>query len=58
MILRQNRNNRRLIASENFFFFLLEDTMIWNNIYPAEAHKLERFRKVARKSEEVWTTLF
>ena len=27
--------------------------MIWNNIYPAEAHKLERFRKVARKSEEV-----
>ena len=27
--------------------------MIWNNIYPAEVHKLEQFRKVARKSEEV-----
>ena len=51
MILRQSRNNRRLIPSEDFLF--LEDTMIWNNIYPAEAHKLEQFRKVARKSEEV-----
>ena len=57
MILRQNRNNRRLIASENFFF-LLEDIMIWNNIYPAEVHKLERFRKVARKSEEVGPPCF
>ena len=27
--------------------------MIWNNIYPAEAHKLKQFRKVALKSEEV-----
>ena len=27
--------------------------MIWNNVYPAETHKLEQFRKVARKSEEV-----
>ena len=46
MILRQNRNNRRVIASEDFFFiFLLEDTLIWNNIYPAEAHKLKRFQK-------------
>ena len=32
--------------------------MIWNNIYPAEAHKLERFRKVARKSEEVGPPCF
>ena len=47
-----------LIQSEDLFFFLLEDTMIWNNIYPAEAHKLERFRKVARKSEEVGPPCF
>ena len=46
-----------LIQSEELFF-LLEDTMIWNNIYPAEAHKLERFRKVARKSEEVGPPCF
>ena len=32
--------------------------MIWNNIYPAEAHKLERFRKVTRKSEEVGPPCF
>ena len=32
--------------------------MIWNNIYPAEAHKLEQFRKVARKSEEVGPPCF
>ena len=32
--------------------------MIWNNIYPAEAHKLERFRKVAHKSEEVGPPCF
>ena len=32
--------------------------MIWNNIYPAEAHKLERFRKVACKSEEVGPPCF
>ena len=51
MILRQNRNNRRLIPSEDLFF--LEDTMIWNIIYPAEAHQLQQFRKVARKSEKV-----
>ena len=47
-----------LIQSEDLFFFLLGDTMIWNNIYPAEAHKLERFRKVARKSEEVGPPCF
>ena len=41
-----------LIQSEDLFF-LLEDTMIWNNIHPAETHKLERFQNVARKSEEV-----
>ena len=59
MILRQNRNNRRLIPSEElFFFFFLEDTIIWNNIYPAEAHQLEQFRKVARKSEEVGPPCF
>ena len=27
--------------------------MIWNNIYPAEAHKFEQFRNVTLKSEEV-----
>ena len=32
--------------------------MIWNNIYPAEVHKLEQFRKVARKSEEVGPPYF
>ena len=32
--------------------------MIWNNIYPDEAHKLEQFRKVARKSEEVGPPCF
>ena len=32
--------------------------MIWNNIYPAEAHKHERFRKVASKSEEVGPPCF
>ena len=32
--------------------------MIWNYIYPAEAHKLEQFRKVARKSEEVGPPCF
>ena len=32
--------------------------MIWNNIYPAEAHKLEHFRKVARKSEELGLPCF
>ena len=32
--------------------------MIWNNIYPAEAHKLELFRKVARKNEEVGPPCF
>ena len=32
--------------------------MIWNNIYPAEAHKLKQFRKVARKSEEVGPPCF
>ena len=32
--------------------------MIWNNIYPAEVHKLEQFRKVARKSEEVGPPCF
>ena len=60
MILRQNRNNRRLIPSEDLFsfFFFLEDTMIWNNIYPAKAHQLEQFRKVARKSEEVGSPCF
>ena len=55
MILRQNRNNRRLIQVKTFF---LEDTMVWNNIYPAEAHKLEQFQKVARKSEEVGPPCF
>ena len=57
MILRQNRNNRRLIPSEELFFFL-EDTMIWNNIYPTEAYQLEQFQKVARKSEEVGPPCF
>ena len=56
MILRQNRNNRRLIPSKDLFF--LEVTMIWNNIYPAEAHQLEQFQKVARKSEEVGPPCF
>ena len=32
--------------------------MIWNNIYPAEAHKLEQFRKVASKSEKVGPPCF
>ena len=32
--------------------------MIWNNIYSAEAQKLERFRKVARKSEKVGPPCF
>ena len=32
--------------------------MIWNNIYPAEAHQLEQFRKVARKIEEVGPPCF
>ena len=32
--------------------------MIWNNIYPDEVHKLEKFRKVARKSEEVGPPCF
>ena len=32
--------------------------MIWNNIYPAEAHQLEQFRKVARKSEKVGPPCF
>ena len=32
--------------------------MIWNNIYPAVAHKLEQFPKVARKSEEVGPPCF
>ena len=32
--------------------------MIWNNIYPAEAHQLKQFRKVARKSEEVGPPCF
>ena len=25
--------------------------MIWNNIYPAEAHQLEQFQKVTRKKK-------
>ena len=58
MILRQNRNNQRLRRIQVKTFFFLEDTMIWNNIYPAEAHKLEQFRKVARKSEEVGPACF
>ena len=32
--------------------------MIWNNIYPAETHQLEQFRKVARKSEKVGQPCF
>ena len=32
--------------------------MIWNNIYLAEAHQLEQFREVARKSEEVGPPCF
>ena len=56
MILRQNRNNRRLIPSEDIFF--LEDILIWNNIYLAEAHKLKQFQKVAHKSEEVGPPCF
>ena len=32
--------------------------MVWNNIYPAGAHKLEQFRKVVRKSEEVGPPCF
>ena len=44
-----NWENLYLIQSEDLFF--LEDTMIWNIIYPAEAHKLKQFRKVACKSE-------
>ena len=41
MILRQYRNKRRLIPNQDLFFifYFLEDTMIWNNIYPAEAHQ-------------------
>ena len=45
-----------LIPSENLF---LEDTMIWNNIYPAETQQLEQFRKVVRfKGEEVGPPCF
>ena len=32
--------------------------MIWSNIYPADAHQLKQFRKVARKSEEVGPPCF
>ena len=39
-------------------FFFLEDTMIWNNIYPAEAHMLEQLQKLAHKSEEVGPPCF
>ena len=44
MILRQNRNNQRLIFSENLFF--------------RGHYKLKQFRKVARKSEEVGPPCF
>ena len=50
MILRQNRNNRRLIPSEDLFFRGHHD--------PAETHKLKQFQKVARKSEEVGPSCF
>ena len=32
--------------------------MIWNNIYPADAHKLEQFRNVAHKSEKIGPPCF
>ena len=32
--------------------------MIWNNIYPAEAHMLEQLQKLAHKSEEVGPPCF
>ena len=51
-----NWENLYLIPSKDLFF--LEDTMIWNNIYPADAHQLEQFQKVARKSEEVGPPCF